>query len=54
MRTMFNRFALFPCMCTDCHKYIWLEKYRRANCWDKYVDRFLDKNLCKECIKKYR
>ena len=30
MLTKFNRFAIFPRMCSSCHRYIFLEKYRRA------------------------
>lgn len=50
---MFNRFAIIPCMCSDCHKYIWFEKYRAADCWVRFADRFIKKNLCKDCVKKY-
>lgn len=54
MKTMFNRFAIIPHMCSDCHRYFWLEKYRKAECWEKCADRFIKKRLCNECIKKYK
>lgn len=33
MKTQFNRIALIPFHCTDCHRYVWLEKYRKADVW---------------------
>ncbi|MDO5587254.1 MAG: hypothetical protein Q4G53_09230 [Clostridia bacterium] len=31
MKIKHNRFAVFPVMCHDCHRYIWMEPYRRAD-----------------------
>lgn len=27
MKIRYNRFAVFPVMCHDCHRYIWMEPY---------------------------
>ena len=40
MKIRYNRFAVFPVMCHDCHRYIWL-------------DRYVKKTICNECLKKY-
>ena len=53
MKLTNNRFAIFPKMCTDCQKYIWLETYRHGDRWEKFADRYLKVNICKECAKKY-
>ncbi len=56
MKTKFNRFALFPIHCTDCHRYIWLEKYRRAEVYKPLVpniNNFVPRNICNECIDNY-
>ena len=54
MKTKFNRFAIIPFHCTDCHRFIWLEKYRKA---EVFVDipgvGFMKKKICNECIKDY-
>lgn len=56
--TKFNRFAIFPKMCNSCHRYIFLEKYRRADVFHHFADvpnghPFWKENICRECIKKY-
>ena len=38
MLTKFNRFAIFPKMCNSCHRYIFLEKYRRADVFHHFAD----------------
>lgn len=58
MLTKFNRFAIFPKMCNSCHRYIFLEKYRRADVFHHFADAsnghpFWKENICRECIKKY-
>ena len=53
MRTPYNRFAIIPFHCTDCHNYIWLERYRYASVWDFRFDRSISRKICKKCIKKY-
>ena len=54
MKTKFNRFALIPFHCTDCHRYVWLEKYRKADVETNIPDHvFVKKKICDECLKKY-
>lgn len=53
MKIIFNRFAIFPVMCPDCHRYIWLEKYRRADVFHFMRGGFTKVNICQDCIKKY-
>ena len=31
MKTKYNRFAFIPFHCTECHRIIWLEPYRKAD-----------------------
>lgn len=38
MKIRYNRFAVFPVMCHDCHRYIWMEPYRRADVWHNLLD----------------
>lgn len=58
MKLKNNRFAVIPCRCGTCRKYIWLEAYKK----DKIFEcRYKDKNLefgspmsittCKTCQK---
>ena len=47
----YNRFAVIPHLCSECHRYIWLEPYRRAEVI-KY-DYFLKENICKGCLAKF-
>ena len=54
MKLRFNRFALFPVMCLSCHRYIWLEKYRRADVYHRIVGRSWKENICSNCIDKYK
>ena len=35
MKTKYNRFAFIPFHCTECHRIIWLEPYRKSRCVDK-------------------
>lgn len=51
MLLLYNRFAIIPHLCYDCKKYIWLEPYRRADVL--IMDKFLKKNICRECLPKY-
>lgn len=53
MKIRYNRFAVFPVMCHDCHRYIWMEPYRRADVWHNWLDRYVKKTICNECLKKY-
>lgn len=53
MKTVFNRFAILPKHCPDCHRYIWLEKYRRADVLRKDGQGYIRQNICSDCIKKY-
>lgn len=53
MKIRYNRFAVFPVMCHDCHRYIWMEPYRRADMWHNLLDRYVKKTICNECLKKY-
>lgn len=54
-----NRFALFPCMCSECKRYIWMEPYRRSDVWHGgFVDRYFKgdykkENICKKCLPKF-
>ena len=56
MKTKFNRFAIIPFHCTSCHRYIWLEPYRRAEVYRPVapcVPSFYKENWCKECTEKH-
>ena len=53
MKMKFNKFAIIPVMCTRCHRYIWLEKYRRADIFHFGLGRYWIGNICSDCIKKY-
>lgn len=53
MKIKYNRVAVIPVMCMDCHRFIWLEPYRRADTFSLLAGRYLKKNLCNECLKKY-
>lgn len=49
----FNRFAALPVKCNKCHRYIWLERYRRMN-YRAEGSFFCDLkkiNICDECLK---
>ena len=46
-----NRFAIFPRLCHECKRYIWLESYRRADVWKH--DRYIIENICKQCLSKF-
>ena len=49
-----NRFALFPRMCSECKRYIWMEPYRRSDVWHGgFVDRYFKENICKKCLPKF-
>ena len=45
MKIRYNRFAVFPVM--------WMEPYRRADVWHNWLDRYVKKTICNECLKKY-
>lgn len=53
MKYKFNRFAIFPVMCSDCKRYIWLEPVRVADVFSHIADRYIKKIICRDCIKKY-
>jgi hypothetical protein len=53
MMLLCNRFALAPCLCNECKRYIWLEGYRRADVWLKFADRSIKENICKSCLAKF-
>lgn len=53
MKIKYNRFAVFPVMCQDCHRYIWMEPYRRAHVWHYWLDSWVKETICNECLKKY-
>lgn len=53
MKTKYNRFAIIPIMCPTCKRYIWLEKYRRADVWHEFANKFWKENICSDCIKKF-
>jgi len=55
MKMICNRFALLPFHCEKCHRYIWLEKYRKAEIFQDIapcVHCFRKIKLCDECFKK--
>lgn len=45
-----NRFAFVPHLCSECKRYIWLESYRRADVWKKFINRYIKENICKGCL----
>lgn len=53
MKIKFNRFAMLPVMCPRCHRYIWLEKYRRADVFHFSQGKYWKENICSDCIKEY-
>lgn len=53
MMLLCNRFALAPRLCNECKRYIWLEGYRRADVWTKFVDKPIKENICKSCLTKF-
>lgn len=56
MKSKFNRFALLPFLCPDCHRYVWLEKYRKASVWidlPPHCPSSITKKICSDCIIKY-
>lgn len=53
MKLTFNRYAVIPTKCNSCHRYVWLEKYRRDDVFHFLVGRFWKENICTDCIKKY-
>ena len=48
-----NRFALIPHLCLECKRYIWLECYRRAEVYKKFIDKPIKENICKDCLTKF-
>lgn len=54
MKLWHNRFALIPVMCSECHRYIWLERYRSE--WiliGMAGIGFVREDLCSDCAKTY-
>ncbi|MFV0515802.1 MAG: hypothetical protein ACK5MV_00180 [Aminipila sp.] len=53
MKTMFNRFAIIPRLCSCCKRYIWIEKYRRADVYHTIPGEYWKEDICKECVGNY-
>ena len=56
MKMRFNRFAILPFHCTDCHRLIWLESYRKASVFvdlSPCMPITVNKKICNECLTKY-
>ena len=56
MKTKYNRFAIIPFHCTDCHRYVWFERYRKAEIYrpiSPCVSSFITRKICNECVGKY-
>lgn len=55
MKFKLNRIAIFPVMCSDCKMFIWMERYRKAEVFDRKLFRgmYVKKCLCKDCLEKY-
>lgn len=53
MMLVCNRFAIFPHMCLECKRYIWLEGYRRADVWKPFAGRYIKENICRSCLTKF-
>lgn len=56
MKTPYNRFAILPFHCVDCHRFIWLEKYRKAEVFHYIapdIPPYIKKKVCSDCLKKY-
>lgn len=53
MKIRCNRFAIIPVSCYDCHRYIWLEPYRKAEVYHSWIGEFIKQIICNECLKKY-
>lgn len=48
-----NRFAFVPRLCLECKRYIWLEGYRKAEVYKKFIERPIKENICKRCLAKF-
>ena len=46
MKFKLNRIAIFPVMCSDCKMFIWMERYRKAEVFDRKL--FRGMYVCKE------
>lgn len=53
MKFACNRFAIIPCMCADCKRYIWMEPYRYSDTWNDLRGSYLKEKLCKDCLPRY-
>ena len=56
MKIIYNRFAIIPFHCTDCHRFIWLESYRKAEVFTDLspcCPAYIKKKICGDCLKKY-
>lgn len=53
MKFACNRFAIIPCMCTECKRYIFMEPYRYADTWNDLRGSYLKEKLCKDCLPMY-
>lgn len=53
MMLVCNRFAIFPHMCPECKRYIWLEGYRRADVYKPFAGRYIKENICRSCLTKF-
>ena len=53
MKTKHDRFALIPIRCTECRRYIWLERYRKAEInrvITPYFPGIIKRRICNDCI----
>lgn len=48
-----NRFAIVPHLCSECKRYILFEGYRKAEVWNKFIDRPIRENICKSCLTRF-
>ena len=53
MMLVCNRFAIFPHMCLECKRYIWLEGYRRADVYKSFAGGYIKENICRSCLTKF-
>lgn len=54
MKIKNNRFVLMPVLCTDCQRYIFLESYRHGERYSLLAGRYLEVDICNECVEKYK
>lgn len=54
MKIKSNRFALFPVLCTECQRYIFLEPYRKGERYSLLAGHFLKVSVCKDCYDEFK